>query len=241
MDAKALELIPGTLQWYVNQALLFQNGYDLVWSDTLEKYIYPDTTSQDAIDSKIITQAAAIESSGQVFIKVAKGEIGSLTELSTSEKASFEQYLEEIKFAGTNTEVISETADDLKLAITIYYDPLVVEIETGTPDRARLISNTSTYPVETAITNYIQQIPFNSALRLMDLVDAIQAASGVNNVVIDNADARYGAVPYTDITAETNESYIARAGYLAMATNFGLDGYYDYPTNTVPTLTYISS
>lgn len=237
INAIAEAMIPGVLKWYVEEAKKFQNGYELEWIDS--KYQYADTTSVDAVASKIVTQAAAVESAGDIIIKVAKGTIGSFSVLSTAELVSFQQYIEKIKFAGTVTTLINESADDLKLAYTIYYDPLVIELDSSTPQRAKLISD-GTYVVEEAITNHIQGLPFNSKLKIVELTDAIQNAEGVLNVVANEVQARYGAVPYADITTETDQSYLARAGYLAMATNFGLDEYYNYPTDTVATLTYIA-
>lgn len=221
---RAEEIIPGTLRWYVNQALAFQYGYELEWDG--DKYVYADTTSQDAIDSRIITQAAAIESNGEVIIKIAAGEIGALAPLATVQSTAFSAYMDDVGFAGIPIDIINEAADDLKLALTIYYDPLLIELDSSTPVRGMLITDNSIYPVEDAITDFIQAIPFNSVFRLIDLVDAIQAATGVINVIVNNADARYGAIAYTDIVSETNQSYTARAGYLAMATGYELDDYF---------------
>lgn len=237
INAIAEAMIPGTLRWYVEEAKKFQYGYDLEWIDS--KYQYADTTSVEAVASQIVTQSAGVESAGDVIMKVAKGTLGSLAPLSTAQLLSFQEYIENIKFAGTVVTLINESADDLKLAYTIYYDPLVIELDSSTPQRAKLISD-GTYVVEETITNHIQGLPFNSKLKIVELTDAIQDAEGVLNVVANEVQARYGAIPYADITAETDQSYLAYAGYLAMATNFGLDEYYDYPTNTVPTLTYIA-
>lgn len=237
INATAEAMIPGTLRWYVEEAKKFQYGYDLEWIDG--KYQYSDTTSPEAIASQIVTQAAAVESAGDVIIKVATGIVGSFAPLSTAQFLSFQEYMGQKQFAGTVIIFINQSADDLKLAYTIYYDPLVIELDSSTPQRAKLISD-GTYVVEEAITNHIQGLPFNSKLRIVELTDAIQDAEGVLNVVANEVQARYGILAYTDITAETDQSYLAYAGYLAMATNFGLDEYYDYPTNTIPTLTYIA-
>ena len=41
--------------------------------------------------------------------------------------------------------------------------------------------------------------------------------------------------------AETGQKYTTDAGYMTMATNYGLDGYYDYPSNTIATITYATT
>ena len=248
VEQVALDAIPGTIRWYVNKAKEFQNGYLLEWNATLGQSEYADTTSQDAQDARIITQAAAIESNGELTLKVAKGDIGSLAPLSAAELTSINQYFkgfgavrQGVGFAGVVLTMLSEAADDIKLAITIYYDPLVIEMDSSTPSRGRLISDTSIYPVEDAVETYLQTIPFNSKFAASGLVDAIQNASGVVDVILNEAWARYGVIAYSDILATTNQSYTARAGYLAVATAFLLTDYFDAPTDTIKSITYIAA
>ena len=105
--------------------------------------------------------------------------------MSTAEKTSFEAYLDDLKPAGTDTLVVSNDADTLRLQLEIEYDPLVIALDTSTPQRGQKILDSS-YPVEEAVTTYIQSIPFDSDFRIIDLVDAIQSADGVKNVVVIN-------------------------------------------------------
>jgi hypothetical protein len=227
----------GQLPWIIAKIKEFQYGDAIEWNGS--EYAYPviDETKQ------IITQAAASAASNVVTIKVAKGDIGSIEELDTDEKTALQYYLvgQSIQFgeegilpAGMKMNLISEAADDLKLAYTIIYNPQLLN------SNGELLSDTSVKPVETAITNYIQQLPFNSKFRVSALTDAIQAATGVVDVICDAADARYALVTYTDILSVQSESYLAYSGYLNMAENHGLDGYYNYSTNTVKTLTYVA-
>ncbi len=226
----------GQLPWIEDMTKLFQYGDELVWDGTQYGYETIDTTKQ------IVTQAASTVASRVITIKAAKGDLGSLTALSADEKTALQYYLvgQNTQFAddgvlptGTQITLISESSDDLKLAYTIVYDAQVLN------SSGQLLSDTSTKPVEDAITDYIQSIPFNSELRMSALTDAIQLAQGVVDVICDAAEARYAATSYVDILATTKESYSAYAGYLAMAPNFGLDGFFDYPTNTIKTLTYV--
>jgi hypothetical protein len=227
----------GQLQWYVKVSGEFQYGDDLVWDGSKYAYAVTDT------DKQIITQASAHVANGQVVLKVAKGTPPTRVKLSTDEKNAFSNYIkgsgqafvaDGIAPAGTNIDVISDDADDLKLALRIFYNPTILS-STGVN-----ISDGTT-PVNDAINNYIQGLPFNSFFKIIDLVDAIQTVSGVDNVVVIKADARYGTIPYTDVLLTDSQSYLANAGYLKMATNHDLDGYYDYPTNTIRTLTFTES
>lgn len=229
----------GQLPWYVERAKEFQLGDQLEWID--DSYYGYSTIDEDI---QIVTQAAATVANGTVYVKAAKGDIGSLEKLTTDELAAFERYMkgsqepyaeDGIAPAGTSLTVISEDPDELRFAIEVFYDAIVLDSD------GYLLSDGTTKPVEDAITDYIQQIPFDSKFRIIDLVDAIQAASGVVNVVLSSCDAKTSSqawVDATDVTAETGQQYSTYAGYMKMGDDYGLTGYYDYPTNLVPTITY---
>jgi len=229
------------LPWYIDQSKAFQLGYSLTWLNN-KRYGYAETDD----DAQIITQAAATVVNGAILLKVAKGVIGSITELSASEYTAFSDYMkgsgtafaeDAITPPGTKITIISEAADNLRFASQVFYNSQVLD-STGA-----LLSDGITKPVEVAIINYIQQIPFDSKFRVSGLIDAIQAAQGVINVVITNCDAKTDTQIWADavdVLSETGKQYVARAGYLEMGTNYELDGYYDYPTNLVKTIDYIS-
>jgi hypothetical protein len=237
VDTLTLNREFGQLPWYVNKAKEFQYGDSLQWIDNnYYGYLVVDEEKQ------IITQASATVSNGIIILKVAKGEIGSLEKLTTTELQAFTNYFmgsgtasanDGIAPAGTKMQIISDDADLLKMSINIYYDPLVLD-NTGL-----LLEDGVTLPVAEAITNYIQGLPFNSKFRLIDLVTEIKAVSGVDNVVIKYCDAMYGVQAWTDIVALESQTYTSYAGYFEMNTNNGLAGYYDYPTNLIKTLNYI--
>ena len=220
----------GQLKWYELTSKAFQYGYDLAWSDINYRYEYSDTTSQEALDSMIITQAAAttIDTTVgyEIILKVAKGTVGSLSALSTAEKTAFDYYVDRIKPAGTNISTVNAAADDMKISITITYDPLLISVDGSTPERAYLISDSAVYPAEEAVVDYIQQIDFDSYFKVIDLVDALQAVDGVLNVTVQKASARYGALEYTDIMIDSEQKYNANAGYLAMATGHDVNEYF---------------
>jgi len=220
----------GQLKWYEQISKSFQYGYSLLWNAVNYRYEYIDTTSNSAIISKIITQAAATEISTtvgkEIILKVAKGTVGSLSALTSSEKTSFDYYIDRIKPAGTNITTISAIADDLKLSITVTYDPLIITVDGSTPERAVLISDSAVYPVEEAVVDYIQQIDFDSYFKVLDLVDAIQSVEGVLNVTVQKCSARYGSLPYTDIMIDAQQRYNANAGYLSMASGHDVDEYF---------------
>lgn len=216
VEARAAELITGTPLWYRDQCLVFQYGDDLVWNG--KKYVY------DPIDenNQIVDLAAVIEQGGQVRLKVAKLDGGGLpTPLSAPELASFNAYIQQIKFAGTNIAVISKDGDDFKLAMNIYYDPLVMASD------GSLISDPGTFPVEDAIIGYLQSLPFNGQMDLNQLVDAVQISEGVVSPFLLSADAR--ALPA--VYAPVNDFYLAEAGYLRIDPTLVLSDMLTYIAN----------
>lgn len=199
-DAKA-KAIAGTVRWYYDQCLIFQYGDGLSWINGKYQY-YPVN-----VENQIIKRAAVVEVDTQVQIKVAKLDGSDLpTPLSDDELSSFTAYINKIKFAGTNTLIISETADLLKLEYDVYYDPLLLN-----PDGS-LISDAAVFPVEDAINSYIQNLEFNGYLLLSKLDDSIQGATGVSDFERISAQAKYGALAYSDIDVKYN----ANAGHMAI-------------------------
>lgn len=229
----------GQLRWYPTVAKEFQLGDQLIWDGT--KYIYEiiDTTKQ------IVTQAAAIEDSGLITLKVAKGVLPAIVPLSTSELNSFTFYIkgsntstanDAIIPAGTNIDIISAANDDLKFASELFYDPLILASD------GSLLSDPGTNPVEDAINDFINTLPFNSIFKVIDFVDAVQVIIGVNNFVLFNVDAKSNAdVTFVDVLAEVGQLYTTFSGYLRMNTDNDLDGFYDFPTDTVLTIKYTES
>ena len=205
VEKRALEIIPAIIRYYVIEALKFQLGDELIFTDGTFKF--EDSTSAAALAKQIVTQANARDINEVVTLKIAKGIIPELQKLSNIEKTAFEAYLNKIKIAGIKTIVISDDPDLLKVAYTIQFDPLVMKSD-GT-----LIED-GTSPVQEAIDSYIEGLPFDSTFKVMELTDSIQAARGVVNAVADVIEARFGTLAFSDILAVQTETYLPNAGYL---------------------------
>ena len=215
LDTKINNAPFGTTRWYQQQALLFQYGDTLVWLDDKYKYSVIDAAKQ------IIARSAVVENAGQVVIKVAKVVSGVVTKLSAIEKAAFEQYILKIKGAGTQTIIISDDPDDLKIAVTAYYDPLVLAAD------GSLLTDAAVFPLEDAINNHISELDFNGDLVLTKLTDSMQAATGIANPIITLAQAKFGAGSYSAI----NVKYNAHAGHMVIDGSFPLNTQITYIAN----------
>lgn len=198
----------GSLQWYVAQAKAYQHGDSLSWNNSSYRFEYNALDS----DKQIISQSAAIEVSGKLVVKVAKSGTSGLVPLAAAEKTAFSEYMDKIKFAGTRVQVISEQADDLQLDMHVVYDPLVFS-NTG-----ESLENSGSFPVEAAVKNFVQFLPFNAAFVANELETAIKQVEGVSDVIIKEAMARFGSIPFEDILATDKEKYQSFSGYMSIDT-----------------------
>ena len=198
-----IQIKNGNFKWYQAEILNWQFGYGLQWNGNGFDYSKVDEAA------KLATQVSVTEvvegSFPVLLVKVATGEIGSLTALSEVKLASLTAYVEQKKIAGTKIRLTSNDADLLKIYLEIYYNPLF--------DLSEVSTN-----VEFTITNYIQALPFDSNLYLSKLIDKIQAVEGVNDVKFTSASATYGVVPYTSF----DRVYSSNAGYMIIDNNFPL-------------------
>ena len=198
------QMKPHGLRWYVSKAKMFRLGKSL--ASSTDKLIdgtdrYPDRDEQGKILSdkeieelQIVKFAAATESEGVIFLKVATtagqgaeenaetegGEEENKSSIQSPDKSklnnvqlvAFTEYINEVKDAGVKVKIISAHPDTLKINLDIYVNPMVITTE------GKSISHGGE-PVVEAIKNYISNLPFNGEYRNVDLVDALQAVDGV--------------------------------------------------------------
>lgn len=211
LEARARSIIPAILRWYRDRALEFQDGDALIWNGS--KYVYAQTNQAN----RIVAYAAAIESNNQVIVKVAKDVSGVAAPLSSAEETRFREYLTLIKYAGTDTDVITLTADLVVISGTVFYDPLVLS------SNGSLVSDPAVFPVEDAINNYLRDLGttnFNGIFRQIDLTDKIQAVPGVSNFI--PAGIQITAPAPFNVLADPAEQYQSVAGHLAIDPMFPL-------------------
>ncbi len=217
VQAQAEVLIPGTTQWLRQQALDFQFGDTLQFINNIFQYPVIDTAKQ------IIKRAAVIEVGGQVILKVAKLTASVPDKLDAAELTSFQSYVGQIKVAGIQIVIITADADLLKIAYNVHYNPQLLK-STG-----ESIGTPGTFPVEDAINNFIQSLPFNGILNLTQLTDAIQAAEGVTDPIITLAEGKIAGGTYATIV----DNYTANAGHMKIDPAFPLSTQLTYIADVV--------
>jgi hypothetical protein len=210
IENKAKEIKVANTDWYRNLALSFQFGDTIVFEDGIWKYPVINEAN------KIVKLASVTDEGNFVLIKVASldssGNIIPLNNFNPSALTSFNTYIKKMKVAGVKVLTVSRPADELKIYMHIYVDPLVLDA-TG-----KLLSDGTTNPIENTINSYIKNLPFNGKFSPTELVDYLQKTTGVINPIFDNASAKFGLQPYSDIV----DYYNPNAGYLSIDPSFPL-------------------
>ena len=203
VDAKIAEAVVASIPWYHKISLEFQYGDSLVFDEKTQGFVYPviDTTKQ------IVKYAACRDLGGMVYVLASKDDgSGSPTALSADELTAFDAYLHERKPAGVLLQAASFDPDQVQVAVTVQYNPQVLS-----PD-GQLIAEPGVYPVEEAIDAYLKGIVYGGALNKTKLVDAIQAAAGVIDVILTGVSVK--------TAAESTFTPVARNNYTSVGGSF---------------------
>lgn len=200
IEEKVKDAVNGNIRWYWLQCFLFQLGDSLQFIN--KKYQYPSVNPAN----QIIKRASVFEAGSQVIMKVAKLDGANIpTPLSSIELTAFNNYINQIKIAGTSIVVISTEADEIVIKYEVTVNQQVLSLN------GESISSPGTYPVVDKINSYIQNLDFDGILNFTELTDEIQKINGVIDPVFQTASAKYGALAFQPIL--TNQ-YRPNAGYL---------------------------
>ena len=181
VDKKISGAVVASIPWYHKIALEFQYGDSLVFDEATQGFVYPvvDTTKQ------LVKFAACRDMGGGVYVLVSGADSsGNPVALSSDVLSAFESYLRERKPAGVLLSVHSLNPDLVRSVMTVQYDPQVL-----TPD-GELITDPSVKPVEDAVNAYLKGIVYGGVLNKTKLVDAVQGARGVIDVVLTSVSVK---------------------------------------------------
>lgn len=181
VDKKISGAVVASIPWYHKIALEFQYGDSLVFDEATQGFVYPvvDTTKQ------LVKFAACRDMGGGVYVLVSGADSsGNPVALSSDVLSAFESYLRERKPAGVILSVNSLNPDLVRSVMTVQYDPQVL-----TPD-GELITDPSVKPVEDAVNAYLKGIVYGGVLNKTKLVDAVQGARGVIDVVLTSVSVK---------------------------------------------------
>ncbi len=190
--------------WYAYKAKLFQFGFEL--NGDTDNYNNAGATEAQIAASRVVKYSAAITASDKsiLFLKIATDNNGKRQPLPENQLTAFSKYINKVADAGVRIRIVNDKADDIRLVLDIYYNPLVLD-SLG----ARLDGSGDT-PIQDVVRAYLNNLPFNGTYINMRLVDEIQNVDGVEIVELKSAASRYGV--YTDFT-EINAREVAHSGY----------------------------
>jgi hypothetical protein len=199
---------PGSYDWYYDRILEFQGANDdsgtfqgdnLIVDNGIVRYETPDTTR------RIIKQASLRATGGILAVKVAKNlNENDYQPLNASEQLAFGLYLDNIKYPGTQTNIISMLADEMQYDLEIIYDPIytIATVEEN---------------VLAKMDEYRSSLGFDDRFYPQRLIDKIMEAAGVVSVK-RNSVSGYGHSTEEFVTIDI--VYQLEAGYF----NYDHDG-----------------
>jgi hypothetical protein len=203
----------GSIPWLRAKILEFQNGDYVELNTSTFAIAYPEI--DEAL--KIITRCSVKETGNLVVqAKVAKSDPP--VALSGLEITALEDYLDIIKPAGTQINVVSLTADKLYIFGTVFYSGQYSDV----------ISDN----VEAALNDYMTNLSsaenFDGIVRVIEIIDAIQAVEGVVDVNITEVGCRADTVAFASrtvvykLSTGTNlREYTTVSGYIVEETESG--------------------
>lgn len=210
-DAALATKKPHRLQFYAEQAKLFQFGFPLV-SDK-SRFDNTGYTADEIEASKVIDYSAVVEQENQfgrvsLQMKIAHDNGTDLEPVAAGAYDAFISWFKSTqRDGGVKMEFVNQQADELKQQWTIFYDPLILS-NTG----ARL-DGSDNQPVQNAIKKYLKNLPFNGVYAPTYHIDAVQVVPGVVIPQLRACSARYGTLPFSAV----NDLYTPDAGYLRFA------------------------
>lgn len=189
-----------SLNMMVEDAKNFQLGDQLEWLDGDYKYAIENPSL------KIVNLASATDNGSSITMKVAKQTGTNLPiPLTNSELTAFSIYMQQLKAPGVDLQIVSRSADTLKIYLRCYVNPLVIDLA------GALVANPTIKPVEDAVKNYCYQgIDFAGKFSVTELLDSLQSVNGVVSPIFVSGEAKYGVLPYSSF----EDYYTPFAGYL---------------------------
>lgn len=193
---------PHSSKWYAEKAKAFQYGFDLLPDS--DEFDNTEKTPEQIAASKIVTYSAVVERPKQLLVKAAKVVNDDLAALAPAELQAFTEYIARIKDAGVHITTLSGEPEQLKLVMTIYYNPLVLK-----SDGSR-VDGSDANPVPDAVRDYLRNIVFDGTMVLADLVDRLQQVEGVMIPHVNSAAYKYGNLNWItfDVMHRPESGYI---------------------------------
>ncbi|SCY94832.1 hypothetical protein SAMN02927903_03057 [Flavobacterium caeni] len=194
---------------FISMVLNFHDGLPLKWIDGLFQYDLSTVPNPDTL--KIINRCALLEGNGQIVVKVAHDNNGTLEPIADAAAIRLKDYIVSQIQPGPEIVVVNKSADLLKTALRVYVDPQMIDLITG----EKLPSGSGIFPVDAAITEYLTGLTkaeLNGAFVVNKFKQTIEAKDGIDLVEIDLLQWSFDAAPFADFT----EWKVPESGYFRL-------------------------
>lgn len=163
IDTITNKITPGTVRWYAEMCYRFQNGHELAFDADKAMLYYP----QDDADARIVKVVAIREETNRLVIKAAKqDDTGKMVPLSLEERYNFTGYIDAVKFAGVDTNIVSTAGDKIRYRMEVYYD-------------SSIPATTVNENIVSALETFKSSLGFDSMIYTQKFIDAVMHAQGV--------------------------------------------------------------
>lgn len=163
VDALTNQITPGTARWYAEMCYRYQDGHELLF-DNKTAMLYYENPDQEA---QIIKVVAIREEIKKLTIKAATNDQeGKIVPLSQEQLYNFTTYIDAIKFAGVDIDVVSTSEDKIRYNMIVYFEPAVP----ATMVRTNILA---------ALDTYKASLGFDSRIYLQRFIDAVTRTAGV--------------------------------------------------------------
>lgn len=183
---------PQNLPNYSQMVSDYIDGVPLIHDGS--QFVFDLTGVTDIEARKIIKRNAVLESNLGIVVKIATEVSGNIQPVTNDQAARIFEYLDQQTQPGVGVRLVNEPADKLKLNLTVYVDPLTIDLATG----KQLNITGDVYPVKDAINNYLAALEFNGGFVKNFFSKAIETATGVRLVTIDLLQWKYASLPFQD-------------------------------------------
>lgn len=200
VTAELEQLVAHRPKWYRDKVLAFMADKELETdSDT---YDTEEMSESEVTAARVVKHAVAAESrdASLLTIKVAGESGGERQPLKEEYERQLKAYISEIKDAGVRVALVNMKADTFNCTVDVYYNAM---LQPGNVQTA----------CESAIREYIENLPFNGEYTNMALADRLQEVEGVQIVELRGSSAR---AANESTTTRINARLTPAAGYFTV-------------------------
>lgn len=173
VDEIAERAAVASIPWYHDKVMAYQHGDALVLNEETMAYGYEEV----APERQVVKYAAVRDMGNWLKIMASGNQNGRPVKLTDEQLAGLSEYVDRVKIAGVMTSVVSADADRIQIAAQVVVDPLVLRT-----DGSRIADGS--FPVREAVESYLAGIVYGGKLNKTKLVDAMQEATGVVDVML---------------------------------------------------------